>query len=212
MTGSPLSPQAIEALFADPKGGFRFARWGRPIAPVVIGLSEASLATIKGAFEAFAVLSGQESAETDPELGSNCMVFFFREWNELLDVPDLERLLPDLPDLVARLEGAAANQYRVFRFDTQGAIQAAFVFLRVDAALAAQPAEDLALAQVAQIMLVWGEGAFADHSPLAKEGDRVILRPEIAGVIRAAYDPVLPSATRDPAHALRLFARMGEGT
>ena len=27
-----------------------------------------------------------------PELGSNLMFFFFREWEELLQVPDLERL------------------------------------------------------------------------------------------------------------------------
>jgi hypothetical protein len=34
------------------------------------------------------------------------------------------------------------------------------------------------------------------------------LRPEIAAVIRAAYDPVLPVAATDPSHALRLAARM----
>jgi len=28
-------------------------------------------------------------------------------------------------------------------------------------------------------------------------------------VIRAAYDPVMPAATTDPAHALRLAARTG---
>jgi hypothetical protein len=33
------------------------------------------------------------------------------------------------------------------------------------------------------------------------------LRPEIAGVIRAVYDPVLPGVARDPAHALRVAAR-----
>lgn len=209
MTDPALTPEAIEGLFTAPDGGFRFARWGRPVAPIVFGVTDATLATVKGAFEAFSVLSGHALAETDPEFGSNCMVFFFRDWAELLAVPDLDRLLPDLPALVARLQGAQANQYRVFRFDEAGAIQAAFVFLCMDAALAAQPAEDLALAQVAQIQLVWGNGAFADRSPLARAGDRVILRPDIAAVIRAAYDPVLPAASRDPAHALRLFARIG---
>jgi hypothetical protein len=35
-----------------------------------------------------------------------------------------------------------------------------------------------------------------------------MLRPEIAGVIRAAYDPVLPAMAQDPSHALRLAARL----
>ena len=136
------------------------------------------------------------------------MVFFFRDWAELSEVPDLDRLIPDLGPLVARLTAAKANQYRVFRFDDSGAIQAAFVFLRMDPALAAQPAEELALSQVVQVMLLWSERAFAAQSPLAIAGQKVILRPEIASVIRAAYDPVLPAAARDPSHALRLFARL----
>jgi hypothetical protein len=34
------------------------------------------------------------------------------------------------------------------------------------------------------------------------------LRPEIAAVIRAAYDPVLPPMAQDASHALRLAARI----
>mgnify|MGYP004073646829 CR=1 FL=1 len=68
-------------------------------------------------------------AETDPELGANAMVFFFRDWEELRDVPDLDRLIPDLGDLLGRLKAADANQYRIFRFEASGAIKAVFVFL-----------------------------------------------------------------------------------
>lgn len=207
-----MTPQEIEALFTRESGAFLFARWGRPIAPVVFGVEEETLRTVKGAFEAVAVLSGHKLAETDPELGSNCMIFFFRDWAELTEVPGLDRLLPDLAPLVARLQAEGANQYRAFRFEPGGAIKAAFVFLRMDAALSRLPAEELALAQVAQVMLLWSDRAFRDRSPLAlartEAGETVILRPEIAGLIRAAYDPVLPAVTRDPAHALRLFARM----
>ena len=32
--------------------------------------------------------------------------------------------------------------------------------------------------------------------------------PDLAALIRAAYDPLLPLAATDPAHALRLAARM----
>ncbi len=203
-----MTPQDIEALFTRESGDFFFARWGRPIAPVVFGVEEETLSIVKGAFEAVAALSGHKLTDMDPELGSNCMLFFFRDWPELLDVPDMDRLIPDLAPLVARLQDAEANQYRVFRFDQDGAIRAAFVFLRMDAHLSAVPAETLALSQVVQTMLVWSDMAFRAQSPLVVAGDKTILRPDIAGLIRAAYDPVLPSASQEAATALRLFARM----
>jgi len=203
-----VTPQEIEALFTRDDGAFLFARWGRPIAPVVFGVEAETLSVVKGAFEAVAALSGHKLAETDPELGSNCMVFFIRDWAELPQMPGMDRLLPDLGPLVARLTAAGANQYRAFRFDEGGAIKAAFVFLRMDEALLKVPAESLALGQVVQTFLLWSEGAFRDSSPLAVAGGKTILRPEIAGVIRAAYDPVLPAVAHDLSHALRLFARM----
>ncbi len=60
------------------------------------------------------------------------MFFFMRDWAELLDVPDMDKLVPDLGPLVKRLAEAQANQYRFFRFDAEGAIKACFVFLRMD--------------------------------------------------------------------------------
>jgi hypothetical protein len=204
-----MEPGAIEALFTRGDGQYLFARWGRPIVPVVFGVEDGSLAVFKGAFEAVVALAGHKMAETDPELGANLMVFCFRDWAELLAVKDLGRLVPELPALVARLEDAGANQYRIFRFEALGAIKAAFVFLRMDAALQAMEAETLALAQAVQTVVLWSDRAFDGTSPLARVGERVILRPEIGAVIRAGYDPVLPAAARDPAHALRLSARIG---
>ncbi|TNF62597.1 MAG: hypothetical protein EP307_06685 [Rhodobacteraceae bacterium] len=204
-----MDAREIETLFTRTDGTFLFARWGRPIAPVVFGVEDATLSVVKGALEAVCALAGHPMAQTDPELGANLMVFFFRDWAELPDVPGMERLVPDLGPLVARLEEAGANQYRVFRFDEAGAIKAAFVFLRMDAHLSAVPAETLALSQVVQTILLWSDGAFGRTSPLAVAGARTILRPEIAGLIRAAYDPVLPASARDPSHALRLAARIG---
>jgi hypothetical protein len=51
--------------------------------------------------------------------------------------------------------------------------------------------------------------AFQDRSPLAVAGETTVLQPDVAALLRAAYDPVLPVAARDPAHALRLAARIG---
>jgi hypothetical protein len=205
--GRRMDAKAVEALFTRSDGSYLFARWGRPIVPVVFGVADESLPVIKGAFEAVVTLAGHAMAESDPDLGANLMLFFVRDWAELLVVPDLDRLVPELVDLVARLQAADANQYRIFRFEPSGAIRAAFVFLRMDAALADMPAETLALVQGVQTMLLWSDRAFDGTSPLARVGETVILRPDIATLIRAAHDPVLPAVARDPSHALRLAAR-----
>ena len=203
-----MTPDATEALFTRESGEYLFARWGRPLAPVVFGVDDKTLSTVKGAIEAVCQLAGHEMAETDPELGSNFMWFFFRDWSELPEVPGLDRLVPDLVPLVARLEAADANQYRIFRFDEAGAIQACFVFLRMDQHLSKVPAETLALSQVVQSILLWSDLAFRDQSPLAVAGEATVLRPDIAALIRAAYDPVMPAVAEDRSHALRLSARM----
>ena len=204
-----MQASEVEALFTRADGQFAFARWGRPIAPVIFGVTDDTLAVVKGALEAVMVLSGHKMAETDPELGSNLMMFFFRDWQELPEVPGLDRLIPDLIPLVDRLERGDANQYRIFRFDEAGAIKACFVFLRMDAHLGAVPAETLALSQVTQSVLLWSDTAFRDRSPLAQVEEKIILRPDIAALIRAAYDPVMPVFADDPSHAMRLAARIG---
>jgi len=207
---SSLSASQIEALFTRSDGSYAFARWGRPIAPVVFGVDDQTLGVVKGAVEAVVVMSGHQMAETDPELGINLMFFFFQDWDELPNVPDLDRLVPDLVPLVDRLKEADANQYRIFRFDETGAIKASFVFLRMDKELSAVPAETLALSQIVQTVLLWSDTAFRNASPLAHIAEKktTILRPDIADLIRAAYDPVMPPAASDPSHALRLAARI----
>jgi hypothetical protein len=137
------------------------------------------------------------------------MWFFFRDWDELLEVPRLGDMVPDLEPLVGRLKDADANQYRAFRFDDVGAIKACFVFLRMDDSLSALPADTLALSQATQSMLLWSDTAFKTQSPLALVGETTVLRPEIGQVIAAAYDPILPVSSEDPTHALRMFARIG---
>ncbi|MEL6172236.1 MAG: hypothetical protein AAFR02_09520 [Pseudomonadota bacterium] len=199
----------MEAFFTRADGTYLFARWGRPIAPVVFGTDDATLSVVKGAVEAVVQMAGHSMTETDPELGANLMFFFFKEWDELPEVKGMDRLVPDLVPLVAKLKANDANQYRIFRFDEEGAIKASFVFLRMDAELSAIPADTLALGQVAQTIVLWSDTAFLGRSILATTGnDQVILRPDIGAVVRAGYDPVMPVMAQDPSHALRLAARI----
>ncbi len=205
-----MDADAVTQLFTRSTGDYLFARWGRAIAPVVFGVEDSTVAIIKGAAEAVVTLAGHELTDADPELGANLMVFFIREWEELTATPNLHRLIPDLEALVARLQAADANQYRSFRFDKRGAIKAAFVFVRMDSEMVQVPAETIALSQMVQVILLWSDTAFVGSSPLAAaEGGPAILKPDIAAVIRAAYDPVMPVSASDPSHALRLAARMG---
>ena len=199
----------VEQLFTRADESFAFARWGRGIAPVVFGVEDETLGVIKGAIDAVCRLASHEMTDGDAELGSNFMWFFFRDWDELLEVPRLGDMVPDLEPLVGRLKDADANQYRAFRFDDVGAIKACFVFLRMDDSLSALPADTLALSQATQSMLLWSDTAFKTQSPLALVGETTVLRPEIGQVIAAAYDPILPVSSQDPTHALRMFARIG---
>lgn len=203
-----MEPEEISQLFTDSRGAFRLARWERPIVPVVFGVDDATLSIFKGAVEGVVALAGHRMAETDPELGANLMVFFLRDWSELADVPDLEELVPGITGLTERLQAGDAATYRHFRFEQNGSIRAVFVFVNVGGELADTPAADISLSEAAQVLLLWGADAFASRSPLAAAGDAVVLRPEIAGLIRAAYDPAMPSASNDPAQALRLAARL----
>ncbi|WP_085879122.1 hypothetical protein [Roseisalinus antarcticus] len=204
-----MTPETVEALFRRGDGSYLCARWGRPIVPVVFGVEDETLGILKGAIEAVVGLAGHKMAETDAELGANLMVFFCRDWAELLEVPNLDRLVEGLGPLVARLAEAEANQYRVFRFDEAGAIRACFVFLRMDADMLEVPAATLALSQAVQSIVLWSDRAFAQSSPLGLANGVAVLRPEIGAVIRAVYDPTLPDVAQDDSHALRVFARIG---
>jgi hypothetical protein len=89
MTDQPAvpEPEDVTRMFTRAGGDYLFARWSRPIVPVVFGVDDATLATVKAAIEAVVALAGHRMAETDPELGANLLVFFFRDWKELAEVP-----------------------------------------------------------------------------------------------------------------------------
>ena len=200
-----MTADEIAGLFTT-DGRYRFARWGRAVAPVVFGVEDDTLALIRGAIEQVLAVAGLPMAARDPELGANAMLFFFREWEELLAVPDLEAL-------VARLGAREAARYRLFRFDEAGAIRACFSFVRMGGALAEAPADVLAMQEALGLVLTWAPGALerapAAMAPLQRDEDgRLGLSAPAARLLAAAHDPALPAVADDPSHALRLWARM----
>lgn len=188
-----MTPDQIASLFTRDDGSFLCARWGRPVAPVIFGLADESLDIFREAIRAGFAHARHPVTETDPEMGANLMLFFMRDWSELAGIPDLDRLTGQ-PDLPSRLAGARADQYRIFRFDRDGGIRACLSFVRMAGALT-----DAHPAALAEALMMRSALTFArDVTPSA----------ELADLIRAAYDPVLPVAAQDQTHALRLAARM----
>jgi hypothetical protein len=209
-TSAESEAAAVAALFTRSDGRFRFARWDRPLVPVITGTDEEGARIFEHALGAVAGLGGLPIAGTDPELGANFLVFFCSSWTELPAIPGLARLVPDLDRLLSVLQGAGANQYRIFGFDDAGAIRICLVLLRYDDDLKRVSARTLALSQSVQSLLLWSDGAFTAESPLAllaPEG-RAVVKPWHADLVRAAYDRALPAASDEPGLALRLQARM----
>lgn len=190
-----LDADQIAALFTR-DGRYLCARWGRPAAPVIFGLSEETLDIFRGVTRAALIHARHPQVETDPDMGANMISFFVRDWTELADLPDLAELTGQA-DLPARLRGQGADQYRIFRFDADGGIRACLTFVNMGGALA-----DAHPAHLAEMLVMRSLLTFArDVAPSR----------DLADLIRAAYDPVMPVAATDPSHALRLTARLTAG-
>ena len=214
MTEPSITPDTdgarIAVHFTRSDGSFRFARWARPLVPVVFGTDQAGETIFTDALRAVAGLGGLPLADSDPDLGANLLVFFCETWDDLTAAPGLARLVPDLDRLLSVLKAAGANQYRIFGFDAGGAIRLCLVLLRYDADLQRVSAQTLAVSQAVQSLLLWSDNAFAATAPVAvlQPTGRAVVKPWHAALVRAAYDPVLPDTADNPAFALRLQARM----
>lgn len=187
-----MTPDEIAALFTR-DGQYFCAKWGRPVAPVIFGLADESLVIFRDVVSAVLRDIRQPMMETDPEMGANFMVFFLRDWAEMDAVPDLADLTGQ-SDLGARLAAQGAEEYRIFRFDADGSIRSCLTFLNMGTRLAEAHPANLAETTAMRAMLTFAT--------------EVTPTPELAAVLRAAYDPALPVVARDASHALRLAARL----
>lgn len=209
LTDSPLSAGRVEELFTAADGTFRFSRWGRPIAPVVFGVDDETLGPLKDAMAEVVAIANMEFAQTDPELGANLMIFVCQEWDDLDNVPNLDQMLPEYEILKASLKRTKANQYRTFSFDETGAIKTCVMLLRYDEHMAETTIQTLGTGQMVQAILLWGDEAFEDDSPIGiiPQNGMCIVKPGYAAVINAAYDVSVPPSATEASHAMRLAAR-----
>lgn len=200
MTAPMMTAEEITALLTR-DGRFLCARWSRPVAPVLFGLADEQLPIFRTAIAAVLQDAGVPLTDTDPESGANLITFLMRDWAELAEVPDLDKLtgIPGLPERLMREatpdpSAEGISRYQLFRFDAAGAIRACICLLRLpDPDHAPHPAA-LAESLAVNAMLTFSR----EVSP----------NPALAALIRAAYDPVLPACATDSSHALRLQARM----
>ncbi|MDO5528798.1 MAG: hypothetical protein Q4F71_05290 [Paracoccus sp. (in: a-proteobacteria)] len=187
-----LTPDDIAALFTRADGSFLCARWGRPVAPVIFGLADETLAIFRSAIGAALSHAGLPMTETDPESGANWLLFAAKDWDDIAAIPDMDRLT-GRPDLPAQMAKANASSYQLFRFDDTGAIRAALGFL-----ILGGPAKESHPAQLAETMAM---------RALLTWARPITPTPALAALTRAAYAPELPAAATDPSHAYRLAAR-----
>ncbi|WBU63253.1 hypothetical protein [Paracoccus aerodenitrificans] len=190
-----LTTDEITDLFTR-DGTYLCARWGRPVAPVIFSLADETLDIFRAALHAAYRHAGHPISDTDPEMGANLMIFFCRNWDEIAGIPDLDRLTGQ-DGLAERLQSQHADHYQIFRFDPGGAIRACLSFIRIGGALADAHPGVLAETIAMRSMLSF-----------ARE---ITPSPELARLIRAAYDPVMPDMAGDPSHAFRLAARLSQG-
>ena len=204
-----LSENEIKDLFTQADGTYQFARWGRPIAPVIFGVNDQILAGLKAAISSTIGITGQKMGELDPDLGTNMMWIFCRDWDEVLELPDIEKLIPGIREKMTDIKNSNASSYRYLTFDKDGAIMFACVLIRPVGEYANQPVSVIGAAETLLTLATFGAGAFKKESPIAviKENNVVVVKPKYAAVVRAAYDQTMPARSDDPAHALRVKAR-----
>ena len=204
-----MNTKEISDLFLR-EGKYHFARWSKPISPVVFGVDDESLTAIKVAFSDLLLMTPLQLSDFDKELGANLLIFFCSEWSELSEIPNLSKLIPELSTLLDTLNETGSNQYRTFSFTPNGAINVVIVLLKYDSELSSVSTQTLATSQMLQSLLLWAPDAFKDHSPIVrvKETNRCVLKPFYTALVRAAYDPTLPDYSIDQSHALRLQARV----
>ena len=204
-----LSLKEIETLFTGSDGVFRFARWNRPIVPIIFGVDDETLVHLKTSIVTTIGITGNKIEETNPELGANLMWFFCKEWEEILSVPDLKKLIPNLNDIVKKLQTTSTKSYRIFAFDNEGGIKMCVQLIKVSDETAEMSIQALATGETFQCLVLFSSKAFIDESPIAQisQNNLCVPKPEYAALVRAAYDPVLPVSSQDKSHALRLFAR-----
>lgn len=203
------SAESVEGAPEDPAQRFRFARWGRPLAPVVLGLDEESAEAARAAVVEAAEAAGVGAVDEDPDLEANFLICVCEKWSQLKSISGLDRLIPDLERLLTLLSAVGANQYRIFRVAPEEGISFAVTLVRFDESVAGLSAQAIGATQAAHGLLMWSDEAFAEDAPVAiNRSGRGVIKTFHAKLLKAAYGEDAPSTSEDPNLADQLAAAM----
>jgi hypothetical protein len=200
-----MTPAEVAAFFTHRDGGYRFARWVRPIVPFVAGGGADFAAVIRRGLSEVASISGHPADPDGAPVDMTWAVLCVERWRDLPALPGAEAVIPGLVALVSRLEAQDATQFRSFRHDAGGGIVGVTSVLRLPRLLDRFPAEVVGVRQAVLAHLTWSIPKLMSWN-MMDAGHR--LRPEMVALLRAAYAPGLPVAADDARHAGRLAAEM----
>lgn len=206
-----MTPDDIRTYFARAGGQYQFARWNRPIVPVVFGDHCLDPGLLR---EALVRLSGITGHPVDLEAPPSAMTYgtlVVREWRDLAATPGAGKAMPGLAKLGAEAERQGGNQFRTFQRDWRGGIKRCVAVIRTAAGRFDDlTPESMALRQAALSFLHWSIPGVVKLRLVMPGPDGVDdLKPEVVALLRAAYDPAMPVSSRDPRHADQLAERMG---
>lgn len=198
-----MTPAEVAAFFTHGDGGYRFARWVRPIVPFVAGGGDGFAACIRRGLAEVAAISGHPAEPEGAPLDLTWAVLCVERWRDLPALPGAEAVIPGLVSLAARLEARDATQFRSFRRDAAGGIAGVTTVLRLPRLLERFPAEVVGVRQAVLAHLTWSIPKLMSWN-MMDGADR--LRPEMVALLRASYAPDLPASADDARHAASLAA------
>jgi hypothetical protein len=195
-----VTPDEIAAYFTKPNGEFLFRRWASPIVPHAFGPTAPESEVLYQAFDTISALSGHPVVRAPDGVGMNLTFFFINEASDMMKLPGAEGFLGMLAMLVKQLMSGKSALRRNFTTDDKtGAISQMTMIARTSGWLRHHPPESLALRLAVLTHLTWALRRDQKAPPLLVADAPGGVHPNVAAILRVAYDPSLPDASTDKA-------------
>ena len=198
----------IQSMFTV-KNKFFFSRWSGNIVPMILGVNDFSLGLFKKKLISILSCLPIQIDEFEIEKKANYVFIFFKKWDELYNLPNIEEIIPDHLSLLKSLSFKNPSQYRRFYFDKNGGINFCVFLIPIEKEIDESSYEELIIQILIKSILIWSE-EFQNFKNFyffnSKKGE-FCLSNDFLSFLKACYDPVLPDKTNDASHSLRIFAR-----